>query len=824
MFGHRCSGLAALGLCFVLSLAIGPRPALGAEPDECGVFVRTHSRLVTSDQVINAMTRTSDGGFAVTGYTVRTGSKDVFVAKFDCTGQCKWWTTYGGSGDDEGRGIVETSDGYLIIVGSTRSHNDGADFFMSKRPSNNQWNAWTWTRIWGGGIGQDEELHGIIEATNGDIWVTGYTSSYSSWPAYRPQVVLARLSPDGTTLTGTVAGNPAISREYKGFALAEVFGDYPGFCVVGSISGSAFGQDALLAKFRPTGAFWWADRFGDGGPRDETATSIIRTSNGCLAIAGRVDYSDVYPNNKAGFLVKTDRDAQVAWGRFAAGMSPYYSRYCKSVVETYDEGLVVTGADHSPYMYADRVILSKWDFGGATVWNRGFELGEISIGNAVLEDADHSLLVAGATQGDATGQYDALVGRWCSAGLTCLPDEDGPSWSAWNPGQQRINFPAPDSDEFLAALTAWSVNYASLAHVSSTICEPTIHTVHPDGSGDYPTIQQAIDAASAGDVIELGNGEFDGPLNRNLGFAGKCLTLRSQSGNPEDCVIDCENADRGFNFGPGDTAVQVEGITIKRGSAMQGGGVYCNGASPVFRNCVIDSCNADNGAGVFVTEGSPQLTSCVVKNCGFQSGGNAIELWGDLGTTIAWSQIVHNNGDGIAIRGDGNHAISQCTVANNGVSGVSVMLSSVVLENTILWGNWASVTIHQTEPPSSFVQVDCSDVEGGWSGPGDNNIDLDPLFYNPSAGEYRLHPNSPCSPANQPACRLIGALGVFGDFTGDGRVDFGDFAILPDCMAGPGVLDPLPGCDPGTFTLCDLDGDGDVDLTDFAAFHELFGN
>ena len=71
----------------------------------------------------------------------------------------------------------------------------------------------------------------------------------------------------------------------------------------------------------------------------------------------------------------------------------------------------------------------------------------------------------------------------------------------------------------------------------------TTYLVRPDGNGDFVTIQAAIDSAVAGDIIELSDGVFTGDGNRDLDFLGKGITLRSQSGDPELCVIDCENAE-----------------------------------------------------------------------------------------------------------------------------------------------------------------------------------------------------------------------------------------------------------------------------------------
>ena len=62
----------------------------------------------------------------------------------------------------------------------------------------------------------------------------------------------------------------------------------------------------------------------------------------------------------------------------------------------------------------------------------------------------------------------------------------------------------------------------------------TTYSVNPDESGDFPTIQAAIDDASVidGDVIELGSGTFTGPGNRDISCS-KALTVRSAAGHPE---------------------------------------------------------------------------------------------------------------------------------------------------------------------------------------------------------------------------------------------------------------------------------------------------
>lgn len=56
-----------------------------------------------------------------------------------------------------------------------------------------------------------------------------------------------------------------------------------------------------------------------------------------------------------------------------------------------------------------------------------------------------------------------------------------------------------------------------------------------------------------------------------------------------------------------------------------------------------------------------------------------------------------------------------------------------------------------------------------------------------------------------------------GDVDGDGLVGSGDLRAFAECLAGPEVTTPPPGCDPLVFARADSDADDDVDLLDFAA-------
>ncbi|MCD4690159.1 right-handed parallel beta-helix repeat-containing protein [bacterium] len=141
--------------------------------------------------------------------------------------------------------------------------------------------------------------------------------------------------------------------------------------------------------------------------------------------------------------------------------------------------------------------------------------------------------------------------------------------------------------------------------------------VLPDGTGDFPTIQAAIVAAINGDIVELGDGTFTGEGNHDIDFLGKAITVRSVSGNPEACVIDCSWA-RGFIFQSGEgQSSALEGVTITGGfgGALGGGGVLCQDCSPSLAHVVFlentsfaPSFGHARGGGMYSEGGSPSLT------------------------------------------------------------------------------------------------------------------------------------------------------------------------------------------------------------------------
>lgn len=181
--------------------------------------------------------------------------------------------------------------------------------------------------------------------------------------------------------------------------------------------------------------------------------------------------------------------------------------------------------------------------------------------------------------------------------------------------------------------------------------------------GSYSTIQDAIDAASAGDEVVIANGTYTGTGNKDLDFKGKAITVRSASGDPSKCVIDCEQDGRGFYFHSFEGLDSiVKDLRVYRGKvpAGEGGGVHCDKSSPKFINCYIHHCTtnslswAGKGGGVYCKDCAPKFIECYITyNSAGSSGGMSFSNYSGSGVypelidCLIKENTAHRHGGGI---------------------------------------------------------------------------------------------------------------------------------------------------------------------------------
>jgi hypothetical protein len=107
------------------------------DPYEVAEWNQTYGR--TGYDVVYSLVAASDGGFALAGYTDPYGAEyeDFWLVKTDMYGNMEWSQTYGGAGFDSAYSLVETSDGGFALAGYTTSFGAGdADFWLVKTDAN----------------------------------------------------------------------------------------------------------------------------------------------------------------------------------------------------------------------------------------------------------------------------------------------------------------------------------------------------------------------------------------------------------------------------------------------------------------------------------------------------------------------------------------------------------------------------------------------------------------------------------------------------------------------------------------------------------------
>ncbi|MCK4412543.1 MAG: right-handed parallel beta-helix repeat-containing protein [Candidatus Eisenbacteria sp.] len=222
----------------------------------------------------------------------------------------------------------------------------------------------------------------------------------------------------------------------------------------------------------------------------------------------------------------------------------------------------------------------------------------------------------------------------------------------------------------------WRLSFTlTLACLVPSLAAARTWYVLPDSSGDAPTIQAAIDSASAGDVVELADGTFTGEGNRNIDFLGKAITVCSEAGDAENCVIECQGTlgvfKRGFRFASGeDSASVLRGVTIRGGVQARGGAVYCKDTSPTLEGCVFLENNARlDGGAVRIDGGSPRIVSCEFSYNVCVTDGAGLSARGSSTPTLEACIFRENDagdaGGGAMFLGDCAPVLTECEFIGN---------------------------------------------------------------------------------------------------------------------------------------------------------------
>ena len=339
----------------------------------------------TKNESGQSVVSTSDGGYAVLGYTQSMDedisnksdtSYDYWLLKFDATGQEQWQRVYGGSNDDRGEDILTTNDGGFAIVGSSKSNDNDV---TSNAGSNDFWLA-------------------KLNASGEIQWEKslGYAGSDSAFSVIQTQDNGYLISGVLDVSASNGAGNNRANMKRHA------------------------GGDYWVIKLNPLGELEWSRYFG--GTYSDTAYGAAQTQNGNYLIIGSSDSNDVDINNNKGsydfWTIKLSSSGDLIWEKSFGGSE---IDEAKAIAATNDGNFLIVGdtrsndTDVSTNSGAADVWIIKINPEGELLWEKTFGGSSFDSVQAIHKTQNNEFIVAGnsrSTDGDLTknnGQNDAWL-------------------------------------------------------------------------------------------------------------------------------------------------------------------------------------------------------------------------------------------------------------------------------------------------------------------------------------------------------------------------------------------------------------------------------
>jgi hypothetical protein len=323
----------------------------------------------TKNESGQSVVATSDGGFAVLGYSQSMDgdllnksniSYDFWLIKYNFNGGQEWQKVYGGSSDDRGYDIILSNDNNMVIFGSSKSadgdvsSNAGSNDFWIAKISNSGAIIWEKSLGYNGSdngysviqtIDNGYLLLGVLDVTASDGEGNNRISSYRHAGG---DYWAVKLDSNGILEWSRYFGGNFTDTSYA--ACQTQGGDY---IIIGSsdsndidISNNKGTYDFWIIKISSEGNLIWEKSYG--GSEIDEALDITPTTDGNFIVCGntRSNNIDVSSNNGAAdiWILKITPNGEILWEKTYGGNS---FEAAKSVHQTTDNGFIIAGNSRS---------------------------------------------------------------------------------------------------------------------------------------------------------------------------------------------------------------------------------------------------------------------------------------------------------------------------------------------------------------------------------------------------------------------------------------------------------------------------------------------
>ncbi len=367
----------------------------------------------------------SDGGFAVAGYTKSIDGdlstkilavNDYWLLKFDPQGELEWHRTFGGSKDDRGQAVIQTSDGGFAMAGyAMSSDGDGSnnegfhDHWIIKLSSAGDLE---WEKSFG--YSGHDHAYDLVQTDDGGYFFSGFLDIVASGGAGSTKVGSSLTAHGVGEFWGTKIdsqGNIEWRKFFGGTNNDRSYGLVKshdgGFIMTGfsesddtDISNTKGSYDFWLVKVNGDGEFIWERSFGGTGI--DVSYDIENTDDGAYVVVGHSFSTDKDVSENHGesdvWLIKVDEEGELIWERTYGG-SAFDS--ANSVKLASDGGFLIAGnsrssdQDLNTNMGENDMWMIKTDANGILEWQISVGGTGIDMGLDALEHGPDSYILVG---------------------------------------------------------------------------------------------------------------------------------------------------------------------------------------------------------------------------------------------------------------------------------------------------------------------------------------------------------------------------------------------------------------------------------------------
>jgi hypothetical protein len=413
-------GYAAAG--YTYSFAAGYMDMYIVKLNNSGSLQWTRTVGGTGEEIAMTIIQTTDGGFAVAGYTrpSGTGNADYYIVKLDAAGSLQWSRSIDRANYDYAFSIIQTTGGGFVIAGFSATGGVFTDYmYIVKLDAGG---TYQWSKTYGGS--GDDIASSIIQTTDGGFAVAGFTDSYGP----HNEFYIIKLDSSGMLQWSRLLGETSSGSD----ATSVIQTTDGGFALAGGFQPTGTGNyDMYIIKLSSNGSLQWTRTLGGTG--DDKAQSIIQTTDAGFVVAG---YTNSFgAGNYDMYIVKLNSSGTLQWSRTVGGTG---DDQAQSIMKTDDGGFIVAGYTDSFGAGAKDFYIVKFDANGNTCGNT-FTPTTISgtIGTLVTPTTTETTQNPTVTSPTSTSNTGGTLTTICFVGIQPISNEIPASYELYQ------NYPNP---------------------------------------------------------------------------------------------------------------------------------------------------------------------------------------------------------------------------------------------------------------------------------------------------------------------------------------------------------------------------------------------